>query len=255
VNHPIWVTAVEADLPLGSAWLGPREQEVLATLQLPHRRRDWMLGRWAAKRAMRAAADGLAGFHDSELEILAAADGAPEAWITGRRAPVTISLSHRHGLGVCLLAGHGVAAGCDAELVEPRAPVFAADWFTDGEQRRVAEAPPEHRDLMITLIWSAKESVLKAMRHGLRRDPRDVEVSLKVSDRQDVSGGWRPLAAVASGAPCARPASGAPGACPASGCQFTGWWRLEDRLVMTAVMDPAYGPPALVKEMATSRRV
>jgi 4'-phosphopantetheinyl transferase len=237
VNAPIWATALEADLPFSSAWLGPREQELLATLKLPHRRRDWMLGRWAAKRAMRAAADGLAGFHDSELEILAAADGAPEAWITGRRAPATISLSHRNGLGVCLLAAHGVAAGCDVELVEPRAPVFAADWFTGEEQRRVAGAPPEQRDLMITLIWSAKESVLKAMRHGLRRDPRDVEVSLKLSDPEYANGGWRPLAT-----------SG-------SGCQFTGWWRLEDRLVMTAVMDPAHCPPALVTELAASRRV
>lgn len=203
-----------------------------------------MLGRCAAKRAMRAAADGLPGFSDSELEILAAADGAPEAWITGRRAPATISLSHRDGLGVCLLAAHGVAAGCDVELVEPRAPVFTADWFTDGEQRRVAEAPPEHRDLMVTLIWSAKESVLKAMRHGLRRDPRDVDVSLALSDPY-ADGGWRPLASVFCGAPCAR---------PASGVRFTGWWRVEDRLVMTAVMDPAHEAPALVNELAAFRR-
>ncbi len=236
MNHPIWATAVEADLPFSSAWLGLREQELLATLQLPHRRRDWMLGRWAAKRAMRAAADGLAGFRDSELEILAAADGAPEAWITGRRAPDTISLSHRNGLGVCLLAAHGVAAGCDVELVEPRAPVFATDWFTDAEQRLVADAPPEHRDVMVTLIWSAKESVLKAMRHGLRRDPRDVDVTPNVSDPQYADGGWRPLTA------------------DGSGFQFAGWWRLEDRLVMTAVMDPAHGSPALVNQWATLRR-
>lgn len=213
----------------------------MAGLHVFERRRDWMLGRWAAKRALRAAGDYLGGnlevLDDSILEIIAAPDGAPEAWIEGRRAPVTISLSHRGGTGVCLLAGEAVLAGCDLELVEPRAPVFAGDWFTEGELQLVAGARPELRDLVVTLIWSAKESVLKAMRQGLRRDPRDVEVRLAATDPAiPMDGMWRPL--IAAGA----------------SRLFEGWWRVEDRLVMTAVMDPAHRPPASANQLAASRR-
>jgi 4'-phosphopantetheinyl transferase len=221
--------------------LSPREQRVLAGLHVFERRRDWMLGRWAAKRALRAAGDYLSGnlddLDDSILEIIAAPDGAPEAWIEGRRAPVTISLSHRGGTGACLLAGVGMLVGCDLELVEPRAPVFAGDWFTEGELQLVAGARPEQRDLVVTLIWSAKESVLKAVRQGLRLDPRDVEVRLAATDLANTTGGtWRSLTAAGAGR------------------LFEGWWRVDDRMVMTAVMDPAHGSPAPVNRLAAFRR-
>jgi len=37
-----------------------------------------------------------------------------------------------------------------------------------------------HRDLAATLIWSAKESALKALRTGLRADTRSVVVEVDV---------------------------------------------------------------------------
>jgi 4'-phosphopantetheinyl transferase len=235
MKEPTWLTVTVSDLPVDHSWLGFRERQVLARLKVPGRRRDWMLGRLAAKRAAMVAVGELGRLNEEEVEIIAAPDGAPEAWLRGRPAPFRISLSHRGGLGACLVAGPGVMVGCDIELVEPRATVFAADWFTAGELARFAGTPHDRRDLWVTLIWSAKESVLKALRQGLRLDPRDVQVWLEDTD-PDFEG-WRPLAAVNAGH------------------QFEGWWRREGQLVMTAVMDPAGMSPTLVNQLCKDKEI
>ena len=68
------------------------------------------------------------------------------------------------------------AVGCDLELVEPRTPGFVADFLTAAEQQSVASRPDP--DAAANLIWSAKESALKVLQTGLRRDTRSVEVAV-----------------------------------------------------------------------------
>jgi 4'-phosphopantetheinyl transferase len=68
--------------------------------------------------------------------------------------------------------------GCDLETVEPRSETFVSDYFTAEEQEVVRQACPEDRFTLIALIWSAKESALKALRTGLRIDTRSVSVVL-----------------------------------------------------------------------------
>jgi len=154
---------------------------------------------------------------------VAAPDGAPEALLGGRPAPVGVSISHRAGLAVCLVAPPGAAAGCDLELVEPRAGAFARDFFTRAELALVEATGAGRRDLAVTLVWSAKESALKALRQGLRLDTREVEVSLDLDACPEL--GWRPLA-VGRGTRA-----------------FGGWWRPAGRCVLTAVLEPAGPPP------------
>jgi 4'-phosphopantetheinyl transferase len=237
VTGPAWSMADAGDVPESDAWLGPSERTVLSGYALARRRRDWRLGRWAAKQAALAACGELDGADAAELEILAAADGAPEAWLRGAPAKLSLSISHRDGTAIALACSAGTLAGCDLELVERRAAVFAADWFTPGELAAVEGAPAASRDLLVTMVWSAKESALKAIRQGLRLDTRDVEVKPsfeKVSRGQ----GWRPFTAFCAGKP------------------LGGWWRNEDRWVMTAVMDPASSPPVLMnKAWKTKERV
>ena len=144
--------------------------------------------------------------------------------MAGRPAPTTISISHRTGLGACLAVGAPRLAGCDLELVEPRSPALARDFFTPAELALVEATPPAHRDLTVALVWSAKESALKALRQGLRLDTREVEVAPGLA----AAGSWRAL--------CVR--YGARG--------FAGYWRLEGRHVLTVVIEPAAAPPALV---------
>ena len=87
-----------------------------------------------------------------------------------------MSLSDRAGWAVCLVGEALGRVGCDLEIVEPRSAGFVADFLTAAEQEYVAAQPAAERDAAANLIWSAKESALKVLQTGLRRDTRSVEV-------------------------------------------------------------------------------
>lgn len=225
MSRPAWVMVAAHDLPGSDAWLSPREQRVLCGYELPRRRGDWRLGRWAAKNAILATLDEPGTVGLAEIEVLAAVDGAPEASFRASPAGISVSISHRDGVAVSLACPAGTLGGCDLELIEPRTRAFAADWFTPGELALVDASPPELRDQLVTMIWSAKESALKVVRQGLRLDTRDVEVRPS-GEGGPVEEGWRRLAATYAGR------------------RLAGWWRSEGRWVMTLVIDPAGDPPA-----------
>jgi len=89
-----------------------------------------------------------------------------------------ISMTDRAGWAVCAIAPPGIEVGVDLELVESRSTLFVQDYFTDAE-RRVALTGESADPLLTNLIWSAKESALKVLRTGLRRDTRSVEITLE----------------------------------------------------------------------------
>lgn len=208
--HLAWVR--EVDLPPGVEWLTPAEREVLAGLKLPKRRTDWLLGRWAAKRAvgaMRRAGGGEPGL--PEIEILAGEDGRPR-FVPG---PGRLSISHAGGLGFAAVGPGETPVGCDVEVVEPRSEAFVADYLTEREAEAVRSAGPEGAALASNLIWSAKESALKALGQGLRLDTRLVEV--EVAD-WSAGGAWSPLRVTGP-----------------HGGVFAGSWRLKEGLVWTVL--------------------
>lgn len=138
------------------------------------RRAEWRTGRWAAKSAVARRL----GVDPAQVEVVAAADGAPQAFLADCRLPVRVSISHRDWSAVALATPPAVAAGCDLEVVEARTQAFAADWLTSNEVAQVDAATSTEQDALITLIWSAKESVLKALRLGLSVDTRRVDVAV-----------------------------------------------------------------------------
>ncbi len=196
-----WVTCSSAELPEHDEWLGAAEREHLATLRFPKRRNDWRLGRWTAKQAVQRAlgapaADGAAACtppgadDDAEtadgmdrIQIVAADDGAPEAVLSpaAGRFAIALSISHSAGRGFAAASTSPMALGCDVEHIEPRTEAFIADFFAAEELPRLDDLSRTlHRDLAATLIWSAKESALKALRTGLRADTRSVVVEVDV---------------------------------------------------------------------------
>jgi 4'-phosphopantetheinyl transferase len=161
------------------------------------------------------------------VEIRNAPDGAPEVLVAGSPAPLAISLSHRAGLAVCMVAPAGTAVGCDLELVEPRSDRFVADYLTAPEQAAVQAATAADRTLLVPLLWSAKESALKALRTGLRLDTRWVAVDPPAPAG---SGRWHPLTVRH----------------PATRRVFPGWWRHDAGLVVTMVATPPPSSPQAI---------
>ena len=249
-----WLEQSDADLPAGDDWLTARERATLNAMRFPKRRADWRLGRWTAKRALSAYLS-LLDYHQAltNIEIRPAASGAPEAFIANRPASAAISLSHCNGNAVCLVAPSGTALGCDLELVEPRSDGFVADYFTAEEQELIAQASAADRSCLPTLLWSAKESALKALHQGLRLDTRSVTVSLSEgtttskSDRETAAANpdsalgqcfsvWRPLEVRCT-----------------NGDFFRGWWQKTGNLLRTLVAAPAPSSPIVLKAASSNR--
>ncbi len=171
-----WVEQTEANVPADNDWLSARESVCLNAMRFAKRRADWRLGRWTAKRALSVILD-MPGYPlFRKIEIRAAPSGAPEVLVDSQPAAVTISLSHRCAVAACAVAMSSVKMGCDLEMIEPRSDAFVADYFTLEEQALVAHASAAERDRLLALLWSGKESALKALREGLRLDTRSVIV-------------------------------------------------------------------------------
>jgi len=220
-----WLEQSEADVPAENDWLSPNEAVCLEGMRFAKRRTDWRLGRWTAKRALSVCLDVPA--HPQvfkKIDIRPAASGAPEVFFANRPSKVTISLSHRDGVAACAVALPGAEIGCDLEVVEPRSDAFVADYFTSEEQALVARLSAEGRARLLALLWSAKESALKALHAGLRLDTRCVIVN-PFAAPFDLNG-WSPLEVRYTG-----------------GVVFQGWWQLAGNILRTVVASPAPDSP------------
>jgi 4'-phosphopantetheinyl transferase len=221
-----WQEQNATDVPADDGWLAPPELTRLAAMRFAQRRADWRLGRWTAKLGV-AACLGLPATRETfrELEIRPAPSGAPQMFLANQLAAVAISLSHRSGMAVCAAARGALSLGCDLERIEPHSDIFLADYFTDEEQALVRAAPPAARWSMVALLWSAKESLLKALELGLRADTRSVNVSLALTPVIDPAG-WHSLRAYHPDCGCVR-----------------GWWYEHAGFVRTLVAAPAASYP------------
>ena len=210
--------------PLGE-WLTAAERGRAEALRLTKRRTDFLLGRWTLKLAVAKVLgwpDDSAGL--ARIEGRTAPSGAPQLYVDGRPATQRVSLSDRAGCAICLVANGASAVGCDVEIVEPRSDAFVRDYLTEAERRLVGAAGPD-RHKAANLVWSAKESALKVLGTGLRRDTRSVEVL--VAELNPAERTWSPLEVRAD-----------------EGAVFPGWWRQSGAFLVTACWADGGPPPA-----------
>ncbi|NUM43181.1 MAG: 4'-phosphopantetheinyl transferase superfamily protein [Anaerolineales bacterium] len=220
-------SAAHPDLATGRVPLGlltPAEQAVFEGLKSDKRRRDWLLGRWTGKRLVQALAEGYFcighGVPLDAVEILPAEDGAPTAsLLTNHESRITLSISHSHEHAFCGLAV-GVPLGVDLERVEARSEGFVRDYFVGEEIALVEAVPRESREGVVTAIWSAKESALKAIRLGLSVDTFAVKCLPQGSGAD-----WSPVLIEWDLSKLQR-------AAPA----LTGWWRVWKEFVLTVAI-------------------
>lgn len=208
-----WLTQNLPDIPVNNNWLSEQELSVLSGLRFEKRRNDWLLGRWTVKQAIRTYLV-QSDRKLSSLEIRAASDGAPEAFQNREQLNISISISHAAQRSFCAVGPQDCAIGCDLEVLEPREDSLIHDYFTPEEIKLCFNAPPDNKPIVTNLIWSAKESMLKSLREGLRMDTRSVQVHPQFGNSEQ---GWKPWT----------------GLCPERSSIFHGWWRVEDGFVYT----------------------
>ncbi|MFG2006791.1 4'-phosphopantetheinyl transferase family protein [Spirillospora sp. NPDC048911] len=216
-----WLARGRVHLPSGEGWLSEGELRRARGMRFTKRRDEFLIARWTAKQAIGRICS--SGTEPARIEIRHHRSGAPEAYGNGCPLDVSISLTDRADWAVCLLGPPHVRIGCDLELVEARSTAFVQDYFTGAERRRIAGD-----DLAANLFWSAKESALKVLRTGLRRDTRSVEVTV---DDPPSGGGWAPLTVRA-----------------VEGRVFPGWWIRFGDFLLTVAADQETPHPCSLDE-------
>lgn len=228
----LWLSRGHEHVPRRTAWLSDPERAYVASKRFTKRSSEFLIARWTMKNAVAVALSLPPDDHVlARIEARHAADGAPELYVDGAPAPYDVSLTDRADWAVCVLAPPGAGVGVDLELVEPRSEAFVRDYLTQREQEQVAVAPDPA--LAANLLWSAKESALKVLRTGLRRDTRSVEVtltSMHVEERV-----WSPLSVQTT-----------------EGDSFNGWWRRSGAfLLTTCTRRPLVDPPRALDPAAS----
>ncbi|HZD11356.1 MAG TPA: 4'-phosphopantetheinyl transferase superfamily protein [Candidatus Binatia bacterium] len=156
--------------------LAPEEEEELRRFTMQARRRDWLLGRWTAKRLLQQVAQQHCGFpvplHD--IVVRSAENGAP---CTDFREPLTgrqfsLSISHSQGYALCaVVEGQKAFLGADLEEVVSQPEGFVERFFNHEERELIDDRIDRLRDVQVTAIWGAKEAAYKAVRSSVRFEP------------------------------------------------------------------------------------
>ena len=151
----------------------------------PRAQRTWLLGRIAAKDAVRRWlwARGARPMHPVEVRISNDDQGRPVASFPPdvsvahpAASALTLSIAHTEWFGAAVVSDTG-PIGVDMELLTPRTPRsagFVDIALTPGEQdlRPDGVGPDE----WVAVTWTAKEAVAKAIGTGLQGRPRSFEV-------------------------------------------------------------------------------
>ncbi|HXA33083.1 MAG TPA: 4'-phosphopantetheinyl transferase superfamily protein, partial [Acidimicrobiales bacterium] len=151
----------------------------------PRAQRTWLLGRIAAKDAVRRWlwGRGARAMHPVEVRITNDVQGRPMASLprdvclaNPAASALSVSISHTEWVGVAVVSDTN-PIGVDVEPVTPRAPrsdAFVDIALTPGEQGLRPDGVGS--DEWVALTWTAKEAVAKALGTGLQGRPRSFEV-------------------------------------------------------------------------------
>jgi 4'-phosphopantetheinyl transferase len=240
-----WLARSEDEIPPTHDWLTSGEADRLADLRFAKRRTEYLLRRWVCKHAV-ATTLGLPTDLSSlaRIEVANRASGAPYVEVDGLPVELDVSISDRAGWAVCLVGADLSRVGCDLEVVEPRSAAFVADFLTADEQAFVASCQESDRHAAANLIWSAKESALKVLQTGLRRDTRTVEVTVAPAGTAiagEAEVGWHRLEVRT-----------------AEGLLLPGWWRRDGVFLVTVASEQPLDPPTALPgsgELTTAQPV
>ena len=161
------------------------------------RRTEWLVGRLAAKEAVRRFLRDYyhARWSDADIQICPNPDGKPIAigdWRRFLRTKLDIAIAHTAQFVVAIAAANA-KVGVDVESVaRDLSEEFASGVFTQDELELAAQSSNSSQALI--RFWCAKEAVSKALGTGIRYSPKELIIADYQSDTGRIvarlEGGW-----------------------------------------------------------------
>ncbi|MDX3802359.1 beta-ketoacyl synthase N-terminal-like domain-containing protein [Streptomyces sp. AK04-3B] len=195
--HERWPDLASRELIMRNSLGGPERAQYAE--HAPRGRRQWLLGRIAAKDAVRRWLwdHGEGPVFPAELRVRNDAAGLP--YVTGEHGrilpPLDVSLAHCAEAAVAIVRPHrpGPGPGIDVEEVVERTPQTLAAALGADELALLGAlcgAGGDREALWFTRFWAAKEAVAKAEGTGFGGRPRDFRVleATPAGDRLTVAG-------------------------------------------------------------------
>lgn len=162
--------------------LSPPERREWRERQFPLAREiDWLLGRAAAKDAVRRLLQERAGrrLAMTDIRLETEPGGRPVVaggWKCELPSRPAISIAHTEGMAAAVGA-EGGRVGLDVEKVQPPSQDFLDGGFSAAEITCLPAGSPEERAEWILRAWCAKEAVGKALGSGVPHNPRELAVA------------------------------------------------------------------------------
>ena len=185
-----WSIVETSSIDTGTAFLSEAERSVYDTFRFDLRRTSYLAGRWTAKQVLQKAKYPQKAIN--EIAILNEASGKPYYVVGADRIAGVLSISHAGNWGAAAFTTDDILVGLDVEVVAPRPTAFIMDYFTPHEKALLKDRSDVY-DRNVTLIWSAKEAMLKALGLGLRLDTRQVRVVNIGTNQKGGLNAWNPL--------------------------------------------------------------
>ena len=159
--------------------LTPSEKERFDEIRIDKRKWEWLAGRLGVKLLV----CDVYGAEPQEVDVEPNWTRKPFARVEGKGIDACISITHSNDLAVCGLV-KGAKMGLDLERIEQRSMGMLEEAFSEEEREKMVE-PIDWEE--ITIHWTRKEAVAKALGIGLGLSLHDIDsvgqVEVGLSDR------------------------------------------------------------------------
>ena len=175
IARPEWAAAQDP-----AHWLTAPEMALYHAPPSPKRRAEWLAGRLAAKRLIGEM------FGLEPLSFAIGREGVAPCVLGPEIPPVTLSLSHSHGLGAATLSDtrQEGGVGIDAQHIRSVHHGLGGRVFTEGERGQIAARfGAEDDPAGMLLFWALKEAAIKARRAPWGHPLREIEARLTGESR------------------------------------------------------------------------
>ncbi len=142
--------------------LHPRELTYFNNLKFDRRKRSYLIGRYAAKQALSSL------LHEKDLTTILIEQGvfSQPIVIYGGMNNVQVSITHCDEQGAAIAFPEAHPTGIDIERIAPDKREVFESQITKIERDIISRLPYPY-EMMLALLWTAKEALSKALRTGL----------------------------------------------------------------------------------------